>query len=441
MRVYILPLLLSVFIISCSEEAKTKKREKRIPVITTRSKIGTIENKLLVKGSTVASKKAIISPKISGCIENIFFDEGRYVSKKELLAQIESKRYALSVKHAKQEIVNKKAELKVQISVIKIRETALAKSIMLKKQAIATLNEIKARVERVKAQGEKTQADFQRMKHLFSSESISKQRFEHATAEYKTANAIVSEAIASLEKAKLGVENSILREQQAEAELEEAKAIKNQKIALVEKEKIAFEIAKEELDNTNIFAPIAGTIMKKSMEIGEMASPGKQIFLLSKIDPIEVKADISSRYLNIIKVGTPVILFIDGIAEPIMSQISEISPEVDPRLRMIEITISLSNKEKRIKPGLFTNIEIILQRSPEATIIRKECIIRREGKRLVYIISGGIAREVFIKTGLEEKEYIEVLSGIKAKDILVIQGQKALSDGDKVLVQNLGKDR
>jgi membrane fusion protein, multidrug efflux system len=115
-------------------------------------------------------------------------------------------------------------------------------------------------------------------------------------------------------------------------------------------------------------------------------------------------------------------------------RVAEVSPALDPDSRMFKLKIDIANPRLVLKPGTFIKADIVVQEKPEAIVISKSVILDRQGNKIVYVVDRGIAAERRIKTGIENKDEVEVLEGLRAKDQLIIEGFETLRNRSQVKV-------
>jgi len=87
-----------------------------------------------------------------------------------------------------------------------------------------------------------------------------------------------------------------------------------------------------------------------------------------------------------------------------------------------------------MKPGMFPRIRLLVQRD-NTLLIPEEAVMEREGEKQVFVVRDARAHLQRISTGLENDNLVEVLSGLKEGEAVVISGQSNLKDGDKVVVK------
>jgi len=417
-------------------------------------------NRLKTKGDATSDACAEISSKMPGMITNLAVDEGDQVTADGIVATVDKSQLLLSKKNAEKMLAQATAGEATAAAGVAAAQTGLeqAKAAILQaeaginvahatiKQAEAGVSQADAGVTAAMTGYETVSKDHERIENLFNNDGISRQNLDHVALEKDLANArlkqaeqgrILAEANASKAIEMLAVSESHKYQSlqglaAATAMLEQAK---QQLIAAstgVEQATIGIEIAELMLDNANVRSPITGVIVKKMMNLGEMAAPGKPIFQVEDQSTIEVKATVSSIHLQKLKVGIPAIVTMDGVAESVVATLTEIAPSVDQKTRMIEITIVLDNSHQQIKPGVYAEIQLIIQEFKDAVVIPRELLFTNGGHPYVFVIENGIAIKTSVTTGIIDGEYILIQDGLFAGQTIVDVGRNRLTNDRKV---------
>jgi multidrug resistance efflux pump len=227
------------------------------------------------KGYIMPVQRILVSPKVSGMIVKLDILEGRHVRKDDILAELEDVDYKADVAHADSALESAKQRL-TEMQVMWPKEVGQAK----------------AELERAKAERAQLRADFQRDKELFQKQkAISQLEYELAESKYLSADQHVNSLDFAL---KLLETSRVNRIAAAEADVEQAKADQRK--------------AKWRLDNCKIRAPIAGTILKKNAELGNLVNPiamngSFSLCDLADLSDIEVELTIQERDISKVSVG------------------------------------------------------------------------------------------------------------------------------------------
>ncbi len=114
--------------------------------------------------------------------------------------------------------------------------------------------------------------------------------------------------------------------------------------------------------------------------------------------------------------------------------ITQVSPALDPQTRSFKAKVDVDNPEWLLRPGMFVNVSIVLARKDSAIVIPKDIILSQRRGKTVFVVEKGAADRRIIQTGLENQEQVEVITGLKEDERLVVKGFETLQDHSKVKV-------
>lgn len=199
-------------------------------------------------------------------------------------------------------------------------------------------------------------------------------------------------------------------------------------------------------ENTVIYAPFNGIITGKYFENGEMYSgapnttAGKAAVLtIMQLNPLKAIVNISERYIPVIKEGMTASVTADVYSDrEFTGKVSLVHPVVNPMTRSFEVEITLPNTERDLKPGMFVRVSVFLGEE-EAYVVPSNVVLQQEGtnNRYVFINRNGVAIKQNVTLGKRFDEKVEIISDeISDGEMLVIDGQAKLTNGDKIQVVN-----
>ncbi|MEM4247725.1 MAG: HlyD family efflux transporter periplasmic adaptor subunit, partial [Candidatus Nanoarchaeia archaeon] len=197
----------------------------------------------------------------------------------------------------------------------------------------------------------------------------------------------------------------------------------------------AHEIAKKDLDDSIIKAPIDGIVVKTFKETGEYARKGEPVLRIESPSKLVIKILPSSNYYGMIETGktSAIINDIEGnwLAN---GTVTYKSPTVRADSRTFEVKIDLEENEKLVI-GMLCDVELVLYER-EGLGIFKEAVLPRAGnKSAIFIAKDGKATENEVKTGLISDNYIELLDFHMPDAEIIIRGQSFLNDGALINIQ------
>lgn len=253
------------------------------------------------------------------------------------------------------------------------------------------------------------QSTLNRIQDLFNKRSVSNQEFDEAAARVRAAQS--------------GWEMAKSRRAQLDAQA-----------ARVRQDVKATEVTRTYAEIT---APFSGVITAKSVEPGTLAVPGTPLLTIQRDGPFRLEASVEESRLPAIRVGQSASVALDGLDRTINARVSEIVPGVDAASRSATVKLDLAVVDS-LRAGMFGRA-IFQQGSRPTLVIPAAAIVRRGQLQSVFVAENGTAHTRMItagqrNTGQENKDQIEVLSGITAGDNIIVPVPRDLSDGARVEV-------
>jgi len=332
---------------------------------------------LNASGYVVAQRKAAVSSKATGRLKKLFIEEGKYVKEGEILAQLENDDLKASLEEAK-------AGLKVANALLKNAEAELSD---------ATLN-------------------YNRYKSLRASGSISEQAFDAVEARYK--------------KALAGETQATFVEGKAEASV---------------------RVAEISLEYSLIRAPFDGVILTKNADEGEIVAPfgasinaKAAVATMADLESLMVEVDVAESSLEKVKVGDAAEIRLDALPnDRFTGTVHMIVPTADRSKATVMTKIKFDRLDPRVLPEMSAKAAFLSRPLNEGEDkpflgIPESAVLRSDGKQIVFRVNDSRAYAVPVETGRKWGETLEVLSGVKEADLVVLRPDKAFRDGRRVKV-------
>jgi len=223
-------------------------------------------------------------------------------------------------------------------------------------------------------------------------------------------------------------ENAITPQEfdQIKAQFESAKAQVEQAKAGIRAAQMQKQAVSSNLDYANLRAPFDGYVAQKRVDVGDLASPGMPLLVLEK-PPYKLEVHLPERYINRIKKGerNPVMVgdrTIEGV-------VSEVAPSIDPITRTFRVKLELADKD--IRSGMYA--KLLLPEKSEVVLVPESAIFRRFDFTGVWVVKPDKTMELrLVKLGEKRGDMVEVLSGLKGDEEIVIEGIEKACDGCRV---------
>ena len=197
----------------------------------------------------------------------------------------------------------------------------------------------------------------------------------------------------------------------------------------------SYNLAKLELDYTMIRAPITGVISRRFVRLGNTVEIGEPLFRVTSLDPLVAYLYVPEREYRRIQAGKPVGIQIDALGEEtIVASVTRMSPVVDPETGTFKLTIEISDESRRIKPGMFARIGVVVDQRENALRIPRGALLEDDQTTSVYVVVDGLAKRRDVETGYSDRGMVEIVSGLTDDEQVVTVGQLGLNDGAKVSI-------
>jgi len=299
------------------------------------------DDNVMVLSGNVEVTEANIGFKIPGRVVERPVDEGYRVKTGDLLARLDSAELASVVKQneaALQEAETRLAELKAGS----------------RRQEI---EQAKAHVSAQEAELIRIRKDYERAEILYQNGAISAAQYDGAKSAYDNRKALLKNALETLSLAKEGPRQEDIK--MAGHRVEQLKA--------------AFAAARERLNDTVIYAPFAGVILRKNVELGETVAQGTPIFTLGDLDNPWIKVYVKEDKLGLVKIGQKTTITTDSYkGKTYEGTVSYISSEVEftpktvqtqeERVKLVfGVKVSVKNNNWDLKPGMPADVRLSIR--------------------------------------------------------------------------------
>ncbi|MEE8587120.1 MAG: efflux RND transporter periplasmic adaptor subunit [Acidobacteriota bacterium] len=417
-----------------------------------------------------------LQSEITGIITNLYVEEGDAVQKGALLLRIDPRQLELRTmaERASHDITvfeakNQQAQIKVQQKVVERDKAAVRKS--------------EAELSRAQQNHQIGKRSFDRKQQMFEDNLISRDTYDASK------NDLIG-AETALINAELSLAQSKAQQAVAETQLEQEKIRYQNTLKRIEQSKANLDRTEDEFAKTVIRSPLSGVITQMNVEVGERAVPGTlnnpsaTLMVIADLSVIEAEVEVDETDIVSVDIGQAAEVNVDALPDrPLKGLVTEIGASAirtagsSQEAKDFKVVIQLQNPPKSLRPGLSCTADITTaerggvltipiqaltireyELDDEGELIRKEKKSRRRPRGGVQADSSQAAASsskkemeefqgvfvvdeekkvqfVRVETGITGETDIEVLSGLKQGDTIVIGSYKALrslEDGDLV---------
>jgi Cu(I)/Ag(I) efflux system membrane fusion protein len=194
----------------------------------------------------------------------------------------------------------------------------------------------------------------------------------------------------------------------------------------------------EVLKTLPIHAPASGTVIKKTALAGMHVNPGDELYTIADLSHIWINADIYEYEIPFIKVGQPATVTLSYDPGAVLrGRIAFIYPTLDPQTRTARVRFELANPGERLKPGMYTNVELNVPLGTRL-VVPTDAILDTGERQLIFLhLGGGQLEWRTVQLGLRAGDWVEVREGLK-EDEHVVTSANFLLDSESQLKAAVG---
>jgi RND family efflux transporter MFP subunit len=155
------------------------------------------------------------------------------------------------------------------------------------------------------------------------------------------------------------------------------------------------------------------------------------------LDAMKVIVNILERDIPLVDIGTQAAITVDAFpGKEFTGSVTRYSQAVDPATRTMAVEIDIPNHDHLLKPGMFANVTLVTEEHPNAMTLPTMAILKDDQGPFVFTAVADTARKRRVKTGNDQGDKTEILSGISDSDRVITTGQQFVKDGGVITIQS-----
>jgi len=194
------------------------------------------------------------------------------------------------------------------------------------------------------------------------------------------------------------------------------------------------QLIQAQIAKTSVRAPFSGKIGLRSISPGTYITPMILVAKLVNIGKLKITFSIPEKYASQVKTNTVLTFKVAGSDNKYSAKVYAIDPEIAVATRTLQVRAIAENKDGKLLPGTFADVELPLDIIKDAIVIPTEAIIPIQNGKKIFITNKGLAKEIMIETATRTETSVLVLSGLKQGDTVITNGVMSLKNDDKVKV-------
>ena len=201
------------------------------------------------------------------------------------------------------------------------------------------------------------------------------------------------------------------------------------------------------LDYTRVLAPFNGVVTKRYADNGSMIQAGtssrSQAMPLVRISEnylLRLVLPVPESAAGLVKPGKTLQIKVPSLNATMPAQVSRIADKVDTATRTMRVEVDVPNGNARLIPGMYAEVTLNLAESPHALAIPMQGIKRLAGgqRQISIVTPTGTVEVRNVTTGLESATSIEILSGLREGESVIVGNHSQLNNGARVIVRLQG---
>jgi RND family efflux transporter MFP subunit len=346
-----------------------------------------------VGGSIEANVTALTAFQVGGRVAHVYVEEGQRVTKGQILADLDATDYRNGLSAASGEA-----------------DAAAAANA----KARAGLRQ--QELEQARIDFERTQDEYQRLKYLYEHQSLPANDFHKIEAAY----------LASQQRYDMA---------QSGTRVEDKLAASAQSVAA----NAQMAEAKKRLSDCQLRAPISGFIGMRQIDVGVTVAPGAPVISVVDLDPVKVRVGIPEDEVGKVRVGDHAVVSVPSLdGQQFDGRIEAIAAASDPASRTYVSKIVVANPKHTLLAGMVADAQLIGERQVNAITIPGSAIVRdARGVAQVFVVAPGQNRAYGrrVDVGAMIGNEVEVQSGLKGNEQVVVDGQNYVREGSLVKIE------
>ena len=191
----------------------------------------------------------------------------------------------------------------------------------------------------------------------------------------------------------------------------------------------------EQMSFYRVTSPIDGYVTSLNVSVGTVAG-GSMAGSVANIDAFKIDAKVSEQLASSIHVGDNVDVYVASADKTFTGTITAFSPIPSLGTLTYPLTVTMDPSDD-LFAGMFAEIHIVSEKVFETLCVRSEAVMLKDGKSVVVVLDkDNIPSNVVVETGVDNGSMVQILSGLKAGDMVVYSGQQYVTEGIAVEVVN-----
>jgi HlyD family secretion protein len=192
-----------------------------------------------------------------------------------------------------------------------------------------------------------------------------------------------------------------------------------------------------QLARTTVRSEVAGTVLTRDVEPGDLVQPGKVLFTVARDGETEIRVPLDEKNLAFLALGQPAVVLADAYpGRPFDARLRFLAPRVDPERGTVEAHLSVAQAPDFLREDMTVSVSILTGRRDSALALPNDALAAVQGARAQVVrVSEGRLQRVAVELGLRGTAFSEVTTGLAAGDRILVDPGVALAEGTRVRIE------
>lgn len=197
------------------------------------------------------------------------------------------------------------------------------------------------------------------------------------------------------------------------------------------------KVIEAQLAKTTIEAPFDGVVGLREVSEGAYVTSSTIITNFYSLDPVKIEFSIPGKYAGEVKKEDRIYFTVDGQRERFEGTVYAIQPRIDPNTRTLTIRAYSDNEARRLLPGQFARIELIMETISDAMLLPTQAVVPELNGHKVYVSRGGKVESKAVQIGIRTDEKVQIVEGLQAQDTVITSGILQMRPGASVSITSV----
>jgi len=395
---------ITVLVLACGCHKEEKKEEAEAPAPVQVAAVTQAAIRRMVAGDGVlfAKDQASVSPKVAAPVSKFYVNRGDHVKAGQLLATLENRDLIAAANEARGAVAQAESNLRST-------QGATVPEAMIKAQGD---------LDAARQARDAAQKVFASRQELYEQKALARRQVDEAQVSFVQASAnfrAAEEHLRALE--------SVSRDEQLKAAAAQVEAAKSHLQSL-----------EAQAAYSQIHSPIAGVVADRPIYAGELANPGTALLTVIDISTVVARVNVPQAEAGPVRIGQQAVITQPDSDQELTGKVIVVSPATDANTTTIQVWVEIANPAGRLKPGASVHAAIATESYKAATVVPVAAILPGEegGTAVLTVSADSVAHRLPVKTGIRERDRVQILSGVSPGEEVVVVGGMGVDDKTKV---------